>query len=404
MSSLPSERVMVALAFGQSNAANSGSVRGHAGEHVYNFYQGNLYEAQDPMLGATRDGGSVWTRLGRKLIASGEYDAVVFVTIGFGGSEVARWTPGGDLHPRLLGAIRDLKNQGLTPTHLLWHQGEADNRLGTGKEAYTEHFLRMLGSIREQGINAPIYVSTATRYRYKGPNEQLRQAQTELVDAARGIWAGPDTDDLGEVYRYDGTHFNGAGLGAFADLWLEKLDVAGSAPAPEPSTDRYLMNFEETLTDRLIYGVTTGSGVVYQAGSNPKASTIPVVGQRRWGRRILRARQAKVAELYGSKRLTVVSPRSNTPSPQGGRIRLRFTPLNPAGVKLTSVTLSNVTTQGAYLRFFYVGGGSSLQRLGTTAPGDSLEVSLDISRVRAVDIVARNAFAVDDVAFTDQTN
>ena len=223
ISTLPSERVMVALAFGQSNSANSGDVRGYGGENVYNFYQGKLYEAQDPLLGATHDGGSVWTRLGRKLVASGEYDAVVFVTIGFGGSDVARWTPGGDLHPRLLSAIQDVKSQGLTVTHLLWHQGEADNARRTSREAYTEHSLKMLGSIRKQGVDAPIYVSTATRYKQKGPNEGLRQAQIELADAAQGIFAGPDTDKLGEAYRYDGTHFNGAGLDAFADLWLEKL-------------------------------------------------------------------------------------------------------------------------------------------------------------------------------------
>lgn len=77
--------------------------------------------------------------------------------------------------------------------------------------------------------------------------------------------------------------------------------------------------------------------------------------------------------------------------------------MNPTGVKLDSVTLTNVTSEGAYLRFFYVGGGASLQRLETTGQGESLVVPLDASRVRAVDIVARDAFAVDDVAFTDQT-
>ena len=103
--------------------------------------------------------------------------------------------------------------------------------------------------------------------------------------------------------------------------------------SPDPAlgfpTDTYLMNFEETPTDRLIYSVTTGSGVVYQTGSNPKTSTIPVVGQRRWGRRILKGRQAKVVNWYGSKRLTVVQPLTDTPSPHGGRIRLWFTPPKP---------------------------------------------------------------------------
>ena len=483
---------MVALAFGQSNAANSGDVRGHGGENVYNFYQGKLYEAQDPLLGATRDGGSVWTRLGRKLIDGDAYDAVVFVSIGVSGSEMGMWTPGGSLHPRLLGAIRDLKNQGLTPTHLFWHQGEADNAKNTAKSVYQERFLKMLGSIRQRGVDAPIYISKATRYKSKGPNEQLRQAQAELVDAARGIFAGPDTDALGAAYRYDGTHFGDVGLGAFADLWLEKLgsasaktpqqvvfdlsDIsktageaafsvapyasassglnvhfssrtplrctvtpdgtvtpvaaghcvlsatqpgdatyAASAPldqtltlSPDPAlaapAEHYLMTFEDIPTNRLVYRVGLGGGVTHQAGDNPATGTVPVVGQPHRGRRLLRTRQARVVDIYGGKRLSVTLPRSNTPSPQGGRIRLSFAPaLNPAGVDLTSVTLSNLTREGTYLRFFYVGGGSSLQRVGTTAPGESLVVPLEASKVRAVDIVAWNAFAVDDVVFVDQT-
>ena len=52
-STLPAGRTMVALVFGQSNAANSGQRRANGGPGVYNFYAGNLYRAQDPLLGAT---------------------------------------------------------------------------------------------------------------------------------------------------------------------------------------------------------------------------------------------------------------------------------------------------------------------------------------------------------------
>ncbi len=403
--SLPPERVMVALAFGQSNSANHGSVLDNGDRNVYNFYQGELYEAQDPLLGATGDGGSVWTRLGRKLIASKKYDAVVFVTVGVGGSEIGRWTPGGDLHPRVLGAIRDLKAQGLDVTHLLWHQGEADNRLGTSQEAYRERFLRLLSSIRSQGVDAPIYVSTTTRCGSLNPNEHVRQAQIKLIDAGSGILAGPDTDILTGVDRKrDGCHFSDVGLGKFADLWLKKLGVTVRDVPGEPSPDHYVMTFDDTPANRLVYRVGIGGGVTHQAGDNPASGTVPVVGQPRRGGRLLRTRQARVVDVYGGKRLTVASPRSNTPSPQGGRIRLRFAPaLNPAGVDLTSVTLSNLTS-GAYLRFFCVGGGSSLQRVEKAAAGENLVVPLEASRVRAVDIVARSAFAVDDLAFVEVRN
>src|SRR2546425_3481295 len=64
LSVLPARRIMVALVFGQSNSSNSGQTRRTARERVYNYYQGKLYLAQDPLLGADGDGGSVWTRLG----------------------------------------------------------------------------------------------------------------------------------------------------------------------------------------------------------------------------------------------------------------------------------------------------------------------------------------------------
>lgn len=406
VSKLPSGRVMVAIVFGQSNAGNAGQSALDPGRGVYSFFNGKLYEGFDPLPGSTGNRGSVWTRLGRKLIARGKYDAVVLVPLGIASARMAKWAPGGELNPRLIRAIRGLKSQGLSPTHLLWHHGETDASVGTSQVSYMSSFHKMLASIRQQGIEAPIYVSVTTKIGWRGPDKTIRQAQMKLVDKSLGIYSGPDTDALGREYRFGKHHFNNDGLEAFADLWLEKLGVAVSdPPKPKPSTaDHYLMDFQETPTDRLISSVELGSGVVHQKGDHPKNSTIPVVAQPRRGGRILRGRQAKVVSVYGSKRLTVVEPGTNTPSPQGGRIRLWFAPsVNPAGVTLTSLTLSNVTTQGAYMRFFYVGGGSSRPYpLVTSRAGESLVLPIDEARVRAVDVYARNAFAVDDVAFSDE--
>lgn len=223
ISTLRSKRTMVVLAFGQSNSANFGETPRKAREQVYNFYKGQLYEAQDPLLGAQGIGGSVWTRLGDKLIGSRQYDAVVFVPLGVGGTDIARWKSGGDLHSHVLETIRDLKGQGLPITHLLWHQGEADALLKTSKSAYKSMFLSMLSSIRAQGVAAPIYVSVATRCQKQREDKELREAQQELVDSSHGIYAGPDTDRLGFCYRYDGCHFSDEGLEKFAELWFDKL-------------------------------------------------------------------------------------------------------------------------------------------------------------------------------------
>ena len=223
ISSVRSNRVMVALVFGQSNSANFGESPHKAREGVYNFYKGKLYAAQDPLLGAEGHGGSVWTRLGDKLASSMQYDAVVFVALGVGGADIARWKRDGDLHPHLLEALRDLKEHHVPITHLLWHQGEAEARLKTSKSAYQMMFLDMLSSIRQQGVNASMYVSVATRCQEQRDNTEVRQAQQELVNPFQGIYAGPDTDALGLCDRYDGCHFSNEGLEKFAALWLEKL-------------------------------------------------------------------------------------------------------------------------------------------------------------------------------------
>lgn len=224
ISSVRSGRVMVAFVFGQSNAANAGETPYKSRQGVYNFYKGKLYPAQDPLLGATGDGGSVWTRLGDKLIEKKYYEAIVFVPLGVHATEIARWKSDGDLHPALLQVIHEVEAQGLTITHLLWHQGEWDARLKTRQSAYKIMFLDMLSSIRKQGVNAPIYVSVATRCHEQRPDEQIRQAQQELVNPAQGIYGGPDTDKLGFCDRYDGCHFSDEGLEKFAQLWLEKLN------------------------------------------------------------------------------------------------------------------------------------------------------------------------------------
>ena len=233
MSDLQSKLVMVALTFGQSNSANSGGTPRAAGPNVYNFAEGHLYQAQDPLLGATGERGSVWTRLGGKLLETGSYDAVVFITIGVDNTHIARWVPTGDLYPRVVAAIEQARAAGLTITHLLWHQGENDNALNTTRAQYRTMFMEMLAGIRGHGITAPIYVSRTSRCGDMPPSEEIRRAQTDVISIADGILPGPDTDRLGPEFRLpDGCHFSDAGLELFATLWLEALQAPSSSHGP----------------------------------------------------------------------------------------------------------------------------------------------------------------------------
>jgi hypothetical protein len=217
------KRTMVALLFGQSNAANEGESPKVATERVLNEFNGRLFHAEDPLLGSTGQGGSVWTRLGDEIIERKLYDEVIFFPMAVSASRIARWSPGGDIHPKLIQRIREAKPMGLTFTHLLWHQGESDALSKTSKIAYQKSFHAMLDSIRREGVTAPIYVSVATRCNKERPNRTIQEAQTELVNPSEGIYAGPNTDILGLEYRYDGCHFTDEGLQEAALLWLEVL-------------------------------------------------------------------------------------------------------------------------------------------------------------------------------------
>jgi len=216
-------KVMIAVVFGQSNASNVGETKRRSHERVLNFFEGKLFRAEDPLLGGDDVRGSVWTRLGDLLIEGKHYDKVVLIPVAVSGSAIARWQPGGDIHPVLMKRLEEARRSGLTVTHLLWHQGETDAERHTPKSNYQQSFNAMLSSLRREGVTAPIYLSVATRCGRQRPDPIVQRAQIELVDPKQGIYSGPNTDTLGFEYRYDGCHFADAGLDAAARLWLEAL-------------------------------------------------------------------------------------------------------------------------------------------------------------------------------------
>lgn len=226
-------RIMVALIIGQSNAANYGSARHVSGPGVFNFFKGRCYEASDPLLGASGEGGSIWTRLGDMIVEAGKFDSVLLVPVGIGGSGIKRWTPGRDLYPLIQKSAAGLRQQGIQITHVLFQQGEND--ILTPVSEYQRHFRAMLKGLREQGITAPVFVALSTKTA-EGVSDDLRLAQKGLfADGADGVRAGPDTDIISGIeYRPDGVHFSGAGLDECAKLWYAAII----------KTDRDLKNME----------------------------------------------------------------------------------------------------------------------------------------------------------------
>ena len=217
-----------------STAARDRYVTGH---EVINFnpHDGKCYQTQDPLLGPDGRDGSVWGRLGDGLVREGLYRRVLIVPIGIGGTQLAPWAPGGELHVRVEKTARMLANVGIRPTHVLWHQGESDVVADTPPAEYVAQFGALVASLAALGIDAPVFPAVAThcyfedelRVTYLASAERIRRAQTSLPERIPNVWPGPDTDAIvGPRFRYDGCHFNYQGIDAHARLWVRALREA----------------------------------------------------------------------------------------------------------------------------------------------------------------------------------
>jgi hypothetical protein len=220
----------VILTFGQSNAANSGEERyaARGAVHVFNMFDRKFYRAIDPLPGASDDGGSVWSRLGDKLIDAGVAQSVLFVPVAFGGTLIEDWAPAGQRYRRLLFALHRLKSVGVEVDMLCWHQGEANaNHSRMTADEYCRHFLAMLSGLRDAGVDAPIYVALATLCE-EAPHPfqnsaQIRLGQKKLISIGQGILPGPDTDLIGIEHRRDGCHFAASGQELAARAWCDAI-------------------------------------------------------------------------------------------------------------------------------------------------------------------------------------
>lgn len=220
-----SGRRLVFLITGQSNAGNYGrGIRRRSESRVYNAYHGRLYRARDPLLGSDGLGISPWIPFAETLLQRGAAQSVVLALAVRGGMGVREWNQGGSMRTELFARVADLRALGLAPDYVLWQQGESDAfPFHTTPEDYARSVRDLVESVRQAGISAPVLIVQATRNLYAGPSGPIRDAQARLVDPARGMLRGPDTDRLGPEFRYDGVHFSEAGITALSQMWVAAI-------------------------------------------------------------------------------------------------------------------------------------------------------------------------------------
>jgi hypothetical protein len=220
---LSSGQTAVIVIHGQSNAGNYGTSRYTAREAVDNFdpSTGKCFAAVDPLLGTDGAGGNFATRLGDILIQAGRYRRVILVPIAVEGASLSALNS--EYAGRIDNVISKLKAAGLTPTHLLFQQGEKDAMLTTTREQYVSLLHQLVARFRAAGLDAPFYLSRSTKCDVADPQNSaaVRAAQESAVDGPLNIRQGPDTDAIGNDGRNpnDGCHMNEAGTLANAALW-----------------------------------------------------------------------------------------------------------------------------------------------------------------------------------------
>ena len=221
------DRTLVLLIIGQSNAANSSGQRQPASDHVANYFAGKCYVASSPLLGTTGIGGESWTLLGAKLVAAGIADQMILVSSAMSGSSIVQWQNGGKMNVMLRSVLSEISGH-YKITQILWHQGENDYGTSMTKEQYAEKFMSLVKSIRAERVDAPIYVSIASRCEVTDvawtASNPIADAQRSLPNAEAHILRGVDTDALvGPSDRVDDCHFGASGQEKFANAWVPIL-------------------------------------------------------------------------------------------------------------------------------------------------------------------------------------
>jgi hypothetical protein len=218
---------MIALVFGQSQSANLVGERFMGKGQVYNFFRGQCYAARDPLLGTTNSWGNVWTLIGNELVQKKLFDAVILVTIGIGGTAIAQWAPGGELHAHLMRTVHSM-GPDLSITHVFIQQGETDLWTHTAYEKYYADFLAVVKALQQSGVGAPIYVLIESGYCDGTPpklDNPIVRAQKQLIVDQPGVYQGADMDrELDSVAdRYDGCHMSGTGARKLSNLLVTTI-------------------------------------------------------------------------------------------------------------------------------------------------------------------------------------
>lgn len=209
----------VFVVFGQSNAVNDGEIGYKVSSDVFMSFDRKLYDYQDPSLGGTGSGGSVWGMVGDKLIEEGEFKSVVFFVAGKGGASIARLSKFPNYDYFISQYINAYSIFGKVDA-VLFQQGESDRNKS---ETYEKNFTKLLENMRSDGVSAPLFIAR-TSFCYGESSRELIAVQNKLIEM-HNLKKGPNTDSLNanDDRLEDNCHFSLSGLDKLSSLWVRYI-------------------------------------------------------------------------------------------------------------------------------------------------------------------------------------
>ncbi len=210
------------LVVGQSISSNCNEYKYKEIQGVYQVnLVGEVVPALDPFLWSDCKQGSMWIPLGGKIISLGLAKSVTFMPIGVGGTSVQDWLPQGRAFEKLGKAIRVANSSNIRFDYAFWHQGSSD--VGRSPQAYAQNLSQVLRYI---SLNIKIDKWIIARHSKCGTHfdEMISKAQYQAsLNYLARRFPGPDNNELGYEFRFDGCHLNKTGQEKMADLWLGSM-------------------------------------------------------------------------------------------------------------------------------------------------------------------------------------
>jgi hypothetical protein len=248
---------LVLITAGQSNIANEApSVYSPTNAtHIFqlNIFDGKIYPAVDPLLGATNvfgfgtNFGNPSLRIADGIITAGYFSNVLLVPVAVSGSAIAWWVPGfvganlPTLGQVLPVAVARIKEKGITcgsgvSCVIAWGHGEEDNALATTQLSYTTSGTAMISAVATAGFVGHWYIAKQTWYTCACVSAAVQAAQAALVNGT-SVFAGPNADALtgnacgspatSACRQADNVHWTDNGSLSYAAAWVTALHTGG---------------------------------------------------------------------------------------------------------------------------------------------------------------------------------